>query len=247
MADPAPARTPRPASPLDPARVPDDELVRRIRGGEHALYAVLLRRHNQRLFRTARAILRRDDEAEDAVQQAWIAAFEKLDQFRHESAFATWVTRIAVNEALGRLRMRNRRGDLALLDTTDEAAMATEDPSPEEDVAAREMGVLLEQRIDALPDIYRVVFVMREVEEMGTADTAACLGVTEETVRVRLHRARHMLQESLTASLGSAATRVFRFAGERCDRTASAVLGRLGIRSDVQVEDPPPEPRGPER
>jgi RNA polymerase sigma-70 factor (ECF subfamily) len=216
---------PAPAAP----RVADDDLVRRILAGERTLYAVLITRYNQRLFRAARAILRRDDEAEDAVQQAWVAAFEKLAQFRHESSFATWLTRIAVNEALGRVRTRNRRGDLALVDVRDELSMATEEPSPEEDVAAREMGKLLEDRIDALPDIYRVVFVMREVEEMGTAETATCLGLTEETVRVRLHRARHMLQESLTESLGTATSSVFYFAGDRCSRTAKIVLDRLGI------------------
>lgn len=220
---------PVPAAGSAAERASDDDLVRRILAGDRSLYAVLLRRYNQRLFRAARAILRRDDEAEDAVQQAWVAAFEKLDQFRHESAFATWLTRIAVNEALGRVRTRTRRGDLSLVDGADDSTMATEEPSPEEDVAAREMGAMLERTIDRLPEIYRVVFVLREVEEMGTAETAACLGITEETVRVRLHRARHMLQESLTEALGSAGVGVFRFAGERCDRIARAVLGRIGV------------------
>ncbi len=222
---------PEPRTTASPGgeRPPDEEIVRRVLAGERALYALLLPRHNQRLFRAARAILRRDDEAEDVVQQAWVAAFENLEQFRHESSFATWLTRIAVNEALGRLRRRNRRGDMALVEVQDESAMAAEHPSPEEDVAAREMGVLLERRIDALPDLYRVVFILREVEELGTADTAACLGLTEETVRVRLHRARHMLQEALTETLDVAAGHAFRFAGERCDRISRAVLARLGI------------------
>jgi len=211
------------------ARASDDDLVRRILTGERTLYAVLIGRYNQRLFRAARAILRRDDDAEDAVQQAWVAAFEKLAQFRHESSFATWLTRIAVNEALGRVRTRNRRGDLALVDVRDELAMATQAQSPEQDVAAREMGKLLEHTIDALPEIYRVVFMMREVEEMGTAETASCLGLTEEAVRVRLHRARHMLQESLTECLGTATSTVFSFAGARCARMARHVLDRLGI------------------
>jgi RNA polymerase sigma-70 factor (ECF subfamily) len=210
-------------------RTTDEEIVRRVLAGERGLYALLLPRHNQRLFRAARGILRRDDEAEDVVQQAWVAAFENLDQFRHESSFATWLTRIAVNEALGRLRRSNRRADLALVEVKDEAAMATDYPSPEEDVAAREMGVLLERRIDALPDLYRVVFILREVQELDTADTAACLGLTEETVRVRLHRARHMLQESLTETVDVAAGLAFRFAGERCNRITRAVLARLGI------------------
>ncbi|HKE16995.1 MAG TPA: RNA polymerase sigma factor [Kofleriaceae bacterium] len=210
-------------------RLPDDEVVRRVVGGEHRLYALLLPRYNQRLFRVVRAILRRDDEAEDAVQQAWVAAFENLAQFRGESSFVTWLTRIAVNEALGRLRARKRRGDLALVDMQRDQDMATEHPSPEEDVAAREMGMLLEAKIDALPELYRVVFVMREVEELGTADTASCLGLSEEAVRVRLHRARHMLQESLTETLGTAVGNTFRFGGARCARIASAVLDRLGI------------------
>jgi RNA polymerase sigma-70 factor, ECF subfamily len=220
-----------PAAPVT-ERTSDEDLVRRILAGERALYAILLRRYNQRLFRAARAILRRDDEAEDAVQQAWVAAFEKLDQFRHESAFATWLTRIAVNEALGRVRTRTRRGDLSLVDADGDSTMATDDPSPEADVAAREMGVLLERTIDHLPEIYRVVFVLREVEEMGTAETAACLGLTEETVRVRLHRARHMLQESLTSALGSGADGIYQFAGARCDRITRIVLGRLGISAE---------------
>jgi len=227
MAEPS-APEPRTSASSD-ERVADEEIVRRVLAGERGMYALLLPRHNQRLFRAARAILRRDDEAEDVVQQAWVAAFENLEQFRHESSFATWLTRIAVNEALGRLRRRNRRNDMALVEVQDESAMATEHPSPEEDVAAREMGVLLERRIDALPDLYRVVFILREVEELGTADTAACLGLTEETVRVRLHRARHMLQEALTETLDVAAGHAFRFAGARCDRISRAVLARLGI------------------
>jgi RNA polymerase sigma-70 factor (ECF subfamily) len=230
MADIPPAQAANPVPGGETAS--DDEILHRIQAGERDLYSVLLRRYNQRLFRAARAILRRDDEAEDVVQQAWLAAFEKLEQFRHESSFVTWLTRIAVNEALGRLRTRNRRGDLALVDVRDESAMVTENPSPEEDVASREMATLLEKRIDGLPDIYRVVFVMREVEEMGTSETAVCLGVTDETVRVRLHRARHMLQEALTESLGVAAPGIFRFDGSRCDRITRAVLDRLGLTRD---------------
>jgi RNA polymerase sigma-70 factor (ECF subfamily) len=206
MADIPPAQAANPVPGGETAS--DDEILHRIQAGERDLYSVLLRRYNQRLFRAARAILRRDDEAEDVVQQAWLAAFEKLEQFRHESSFVTWLTRIAVNEALGRLRTRNRRGDLALVDVRDESAMVTENPSPEEDVASR------------------------EVEEMGTSETAVCLGVTDETVRVRLHRARHMLQEALTESLGVAAPGIFRFDGSRCDRITRAVLDRLGLTRD---------------
>jgi RNA polymerase sigma-70 factor, ECF subfamily len=229
MADQPLPESAAPAAPAgDAGPMPDAEVVRRVVAGERSLYALLLPRYNQRLFRVVRAILRRDDDAEDAVQQAWVAAFENLARFRGESSFATWLTRIAVNEALGRLRARKRRGDLALVDQNSDDR-ATEHPSPEEDVAAREMGVLLEEKIDALPELYRVVFVMREVEELGTADTAACLGLSEEAVRVRLHRARHMLQESLTETLGTAVGNTFRFAGARCARITSAVLDHLGI------------------
>lgn len=214
-----------------PDETSDLELVDRILAGEKALFAVLVRRHNQRLYRAVRSILRADPEAEDVVQQAYVTAFHKLAQFRGEASFATWLTRIAVNEAFGRLRTTARRGELSLVGDgpDDEATMAKDDRTPESEVAARELGRVLERHIDALPPHYRSVFVLRDVEELDTAETAASLELSEEAVRVRLHRARRLLQESLTETLGAGAGQAYRFDGERCDRIVRGVLSRLGL------------------
>lgn len=207
----------------------DDDLVTSVLAGDPAGFAVLVRRYNQRIFRVVRAILRDDYEAEDVVQQAHLRAYHRLSQFRGEAAYATWVTQIAVHEALGRMRTSKRRGDLGILAPELSAGAQEARRTPEDDASARELGRLLEQHIDALPEGYRSVFVMRDVEELSTAETATCLGITEEAVRVRLHRARHMLNESLTTAMGPAAVHAFRFDGDRCLRTVRLVLGALGI------------------
>ncbi len=199
----------------DPA--PDEELVRRILAGEQALYAVLMRRYNQRLYRAVRAIIRQDHEAEDVVQHAYVAAYHNLGQFRGDAKFSTWLTRIAVNEALGRIR-KSGRGEIQVV-------MEME-PTPEEHAYRREIGELLEHHIDGLPESMRVVFVMRDVEELNTAETAECLGISEEAVRVRLHRARTLLQEQLSRVIESA-PEAFRFDGARCDRIVVGVTSRL--------------------
>lgn len=210
------------------APLPEDaDLVTAVLGGDKSAYETLIRRHNQRLFRAARAIVRDDDEAEDVVQQVWVAAYQGLAGFRGESALTTWLTRIVVNEALAR-RRRQKKGEqhLALID--EEARAVTDGRTPEEAAAAGELGRLLEAHIDRLPDIYREVLVLRDVEEMTTAETAACLGVSEETVRVRLHRARRDLQGSLSEAVGSSLPNAFRFAGARCDRIAAHVMAAIG-------------------
>jgi RNA polymerase sigma-70 factor (ECF subfamily) len=201
----------------------DAELLTRIRAGDRKLFAVLMRRYNQRLYRAVRAILRQDDEAEDVVQFAYLAAYQNLDQFRGEASFITWLTRIAVHQALARARDRTRRADLAVLSSQLDVAPAT----PEDDASSRELGRILERQIDALPDLYRSVFVLRDVEELTTAETAAALAITEEAVRVRLHRARHLLQNALVEGIGPASAHVFRFDGERCDRIVLGVLSHL--------------------
>ena len=215
---------PRPPPPPDT----DEEIVTRVLAGERALYRTLVRRHNQKLYRAVRAVLRHDGEAEDVVQHTWVAAFRQLASFRAEARFSTWLLRIGVNEAVGRLRARKRHGELVLVDEGD-ASMPRNDRTPEDEAASSELARLLEQRIDELPDLYRVVFVLRDVEELDTRETAVCLGLTEETVRVRLHRARHQLQESLTRNLGTAASETFRFDGARCDRIAALVDAALGL------------------
>jgi RNA polymerase sigma-70 factor, ECF subfamily len=213
-----------PASPAA-GEVPDGVVVERILAGAKSEFAVLMRRYNQRMFRTVRAIVRQDEEAEDVVQQAWLAAYAALATFRGDSSLGTWLTRIAVNEAIGRIRARNRRGDIYLVDAGED--MATDDPSPEDESVARETARVLEKHIDALPDTYRLVFVMRDVEELTTAETATVLGISEGAVRVRLHRARQLLQGSLSDGLQASLPAAFSFAGERCDRIVAGVLKRI--------------------
>lgn len=205
----------------------DVELVDRILAGERAQFERLVRRHNQRVYRIVRAILHDDGDAEDTVQHAHVAAFRQLEQFRGASSYATWLTRIAVNEAYGRLRRRKRRVVVSLEEAGGEATMSPL-ASPEDATYNHELGRLLERNIDELPDALRVVFVMREVEEVDTAETASTLGLSEAAVRVRLHRARAALQSSLTRAM-AAAPAAFRFDGERCERMAGAVLSELGL------------------
>jgi RNA polymerase sigma-70 factor, ECF subfamily len=203
---------------------PDEALIRRILEGEWTLFAVLMRRHNQRLFRTARAIVRNDDEAEDVVQQVYVAAFAALSKFRGDAQVSTWLTRIAINEALLRTR-RSARANVALVDVEAEL-MSRERPTPEDDLYRRELARVLESQIDSLPESLRLVFVMRDVQELDTAETAACLDLSEEAVRVRLHRARRMLQKNLSELIDSS-PEAFRFDGARCDRIVLGVMQKI--------------------
>src|SRR5579859_5187032 len=176
----------------------DEEVVARVLQGEKAWFEVLLRRHNQRLFRVARAIVKSDAEAEDVAQQAWLSAYAHLAQFESAARFSTWLTRIAVNEALGRVQKGARRAEVEL-----EEVMTTR--TPEVEVAGREEARLLEAAVDELPEAYRLVFMLREVQELSVAETAESLGISEENVKVRLHRARAALREGLIARVESAA------------------------------------------
>jgi RNA polymerase sigma-70 factor (ECF subfamily) len=202
----------------------DEECVRRSLDGERESFAVLMRRYNRRLYRVARGILRDDAEAEDTVQQAYVSAYEHLDQFSFTAKFSTWLTKIALYEALARKRRQGRLEELEVADDT-QTIMADKSPSPEEAVSREQARVLVERAIDTLPENYRSVVMLRDIEGMSTADTADCLDLTEETVRVRLHRARGMLRDSLYENaLGAEA---FGFAGDRCDRIVNRVLERL--------------------
>ncbi len=212
---PAPAREPEPDDP---------ELIGRVRAGDHAAFEPLMRRYNQRLFRSARSIVQDDDEAEDVVQQTYLSALAKLDQFSHGSSFATWLTRIAINEALARRRALRQRGELVVLrDQPGWWRGQTDGENPEIHTSKRELGQALERAIDALPEGLRVALVLREVEGLSVTETADCLLLSEEATRVRVHRARRLLQERLQSSLREA----FAFAGARCNRIVSAVLARL--------------------
>ena len=185
-----------------------------------------MRRHNQRLFRAARAVLRDESEAEDVVQDAWVRAYTHLRQFSGRASFATWLTRIALHEAYARLRRRRRQDSLGDHTATLSAAIR----SPEEEVGARQVATALEAAIDALPLPYRTAFVLRDLQGLGTSETAACLDVPEATVKTRLHRARGLLRARLDATLDVSNAGVFAFAGRRCDRMVAAVMARIGSR-----------------
>src|SRR5215471_6452717 len=220
------------------AALTDEEVVARVLAGETALYEVLMRRHNSRLFRVARAIVRDDTEAEDVMQEAYVRAFGQLPRFEGRSQWSTWVTRIAVNEALARVRRRGRFVDTDVEDVElreDGGMISREDsrsvtpPGPEDMASARELGALLERAVDALPDIYRVVFVLREAQGLSTSDTAASLSITEELVKVRLHRARAELRRWLDERVGAVTRDLYGFHLSRCDRVVAAVLARIGV------------------
>ena len=199
--------------------LPDEEVVRRVIDGETALFELIVRRYNQRLFRTTRAILRDDDAAEDAMQEAYLRAFAKLDQFAGEAKFSTWLTKIAVYEALGRLRRSKLEEELA--ETID-----AED-NPERAAYGRELQSAIERAVDRLPPLYRTIFVMREVDELSVAETADCLGITQQNVKTRLHRARTLLRSRLERAIGSATSHAFSYLGPRCVRMTAAVMQRI--------------------
>jgi RNA polymerase sigma-70 factor (ECF subfamily) len=207
------------------------------RNGDRRAMEALMRRHNRTLYRTARAILRDDAEAEDAVQDAYMQAFRGLAGFRSDSSFSTWLVRIAANEALMRRRKRVRHAEVFPIDAAgheprfhEEVAM--DSPGPERQAMNGELRRMLEARIDALPDLYRAVFVLRAVEEFSVEQTAATLGLPEATVRTRFFRARGLLRAALADDVDCAMEEVFGFAGERCDRIVRNVLAAFATPSD---------------
>jgi RNA polymerase sigma-70 factor, ECF subfamily len=209
------------------AGLSDAEVVRRVIAGEPALFEVLMRRYNQRVYRAVRSLLRDERECEDAMQQAWLSAYSHLTQFQGASAFSTWLTRIALNEALARLRQRSRFTPMEQIANDEEDDMRTPAHDPERRASDRELGRMVEEAVDELPELYRSVFVLREVEGLSTAEAATCLGVSDDVVKVRLHRARLALRDALYTRAGSAAQAAFTFLGWRCDRMVNAVLGRI--------------------
>jgi RNA polymerase sigma-70 factor (ECF subfamily) len=220
----------KPATAIAPPAT-DLELVERVRAGDKRAMEPLIRRHNRSLYRTARAILRDDTEAEDAVQDAYIQAFRNLAAFRGESSFSTWLVRIAANEALMRRRRNVRRSEVIPINHESGELMMDEiaqDPAagPENQAMSADIRRLLEQRIDALPDLYRAVFVMRAVEEMSVEETAAALDLPPATVRTRFFRARALLRSSLEHEVDNALLEVFAFDGERCDRIVAGVMNK---------------------
>ncbi len=208
----------------------DEEVIARVLQGDTALFEIIMRRYNQRLYRVARAILRDDAEAEDVMQDAYVRAFQHLNQFEGRAKFSTWLTRIAVHEALARARRRNRLEDLdTAVDADGDSIMTSTAPSPEQQASRGELNALLEQAVLTLPDHYREVLVLRDIEEMNTADVATTLDITEENVKVRLHRARALLRRELFARVGHNASAAFPFYAPRCDRVVKAVFERLAL------------------
>jgi RNA polymerase sigma-70 factor (ECF subfamily) len=207
-----------------------------MRAGDAAAFELIMRRHNRRLFRPARSVLRNGAEAEDVVQETYVRAFTKLGDFQGPEGFSAWLARIAYNEALGRVRGAERvvslhdyvsdgdgDGDARRVET-----MTSPHPDPERLTGYGELRRMLEDAIDALPDDFRAVFVLRAVEGMSVAETAAALSIPQETVKTRLHRARHRLQEALGARFEALMPAAFEFGGARCDRIVAAVLARIG-------------------
>ena len=208
---------------------PDEDVIARVMAGEKGLYEIIMRRYNQRLYRIARAILRQDDEAEDVVQEAYVRAYQHLDQFLGRARFSTWLTKIAVHEALARAQKKNRTQELeAMIADEKETALTSLTASPEHQASTTEVARLLEQAVLGLPEHYRVVLMMRDIEEMSTAETAVALDLTEDNVKIRLHRARLLLREELAARAGASRSGAFSFLGARCDRIVQAVLARIG-------------------
>jgi RNA polymerase sigma-70 factor, ECF subfamily len=206
----------------------DRTLVEGVRSGDRGCFTAIVRRYNQRLFRVARSIVGNDSEAEDVVQHAYVCAYAHLEQFTGAAAFSTWLTRIAINEALARVKNHSRTqsitGDVLTPDWRSGTAIF---PTPEDDLSRRQLARLLEAAIDELPEICRVALILREVEGLSTAETAACLAISEEAVRARLHRARTLLRHELVEKIGTAAPDVWGFAGERCRRISVEVLAAL--------------------
>jgi RNA polymerase sigma-70 factor (ECF subfamily) len=210
--------------------ISDAQVIERIRAGESFCFEILMRRHNRRVFRATRAIMRRDDEAEDVMQEAYVRAYEHLAEFRGDASFATWLTRIAVHEAMARARRERRVGPLDQQLQESENMLYKAHRTPEQLVNDGELRGVLEQAIDALPEDFRLVFVLRIVEQMSGAETGQVLGIPEETVKTRLHRARLRLQEIVLGALDSSAEHSYDFHLTRCDRVVHGVFERLGLR-----------------
>jgi RNA polymerase sigma-70 factor (ECF subfamily) len=219
----------------------DQEVVDRVRAGDTALYEIIMRRYNQRLYRVTYAILRDSAEAEDVIQDAYVRAYQHLDQFAGYAPFSTWLTRIAVHEALRRLQLRKRSQQFEDVEHDEEAFMngpettiAETSLDPEQRASNAELGQLLEEAVLRLPEQYRTIIMLRDVEELSTAETAAALELTEQNVKVRLHRGRAMMRDRLFARVGASGKNAFPFMGVRCDRIVSGVFARLrGLHPEV--------------
>jgi len=215
-------------------RTSEAELIDRARHRNEAAIREIMQANNRRLYRLARGILRSDSEAEDVVQETYVRAFTHLDGFRGESGLSTWLSRIAINEALGRVRSQRSHVDLGSVPEATLEAQIIPFPlssvDPEKSMAQREIQRVVEHAVDELPDVFRMVFIARVMEGMSMEETAKLLAIKPETVKTRLHRARAMLREHVERKIGPVIMDAFPFAGRRCDRLTEAVLKRLGYK-----------------
>jgi len=219
---------------LDYEAMGEAELVAHARVGHQDAFRVIMQRCNQRLFRIARGVVRDDAEAEDVLQEAYTRAFENLEGFRGESSLFTWLTSVTLNEARGRLRKRRPTVGVNAIEAAQRSGAqvimlnsASAAESPESSAARSQMRLLIEQAVDGLPEAFRIVFIMREMEELGVEETAANLDIPAATVKTRLHRARRLLREGLNERVASAVTEAFPFMGALCERLTAKVLARL--------------------
>jgi RNA polymerase sigma-70 factor, ECF subfamily len=213
----------------------DAELVKRALEHDAGAFRDIMQKHNRRLYRLARGILRNDADAEDAVQDAYVSAFTNLGGYRGESTLATWLSRIVINGALGRLRRRRATADFVARDSARGEAeliqfpLTTSHGDPERTMAQRQILELVERATDNLPASFRLVFVTRVIEGMSVEETSELLGIKPETVKTRLHRARQLVREQLDKQIGPVLMDAFPFAGRRCERMTEAVMKRLGF------------------
>jgi len=210
------------------AGLSDAEVVARVRAGESSLFEILMRRHNLRVYRIARSVVKDEAEAEDVMQQAYLNAYTHLDQFQERAQFSTWLTRITLHEGLS--RRRKWKPDLVESDETEGDRMdrfTAEQPDPERQAYAAELGRALEVAVDSLPETYRTVLMLRDIEGLSTGETASVLDLGEEAVKTRLHRARAMLRRAVTDQIGAATPEAFHFHATRCDRVVAAVMAVL--------------------
>jgi len=207
----------------------DAEIVERVRAGETALFEILMRRHNQRIYRVARAVIKDEADTEDVMQQAYINAFTHLSQFQDRSQFSTWLTRITVHEALARRRKRKPE------ETPEDVMETLTSPQldPELQAYSAELRRVLEAAVDSLPETYRLVFMLRDIEGLSTSETAAGLELGDEAVKTRLHRARAMVRSAITERIGASTAEAFAFQAPRCDRVVAAVMAEIVQRVHV--------------
>lgn len=222
--------------------LPDEEIVDRVRNGETALYEILMRRYDQRLYRVARAVVRNDAEAEDIMQETWLRAWANLAQFRKEARFSTWLTRITLHEALARARRQRLSYPLQALGKAAERRfrlLTNRWHTPEQQTVAGERTAALTRAIDQLPARYRTVLMLRAVEGLSVSETAEILDITEVNVRVRLNRARRLLRRALGVDFDYTGTTPFPFDAPRCDRVVAAVFRGIGAgEAKVQSRSP---------